>query len=212
MPTAEAAPLSPSSPSHSSKTALRAQCRRVRAEAAARLGPAAANALPRWAASLGKGPGARVAGYWPLGDEIDPRPLMLALHAQGCPLCLPVVLSKAEPLLFRAWSPDDALEAGPHGTQHPSPDSPCVTPDIILVPLLAFDEKGFRLGYGGGYYDRTLAALRRTGTVRAIGLAFAAQKVGQIPAEPWDQPLEAILTEAGLNWCQTLEESAVERK
>lgn len=161
--------------------------------------PAAAAALlVAHAPRLGLAAGAVVAGYWPLGDEIDPRPLMAALAGLGCRLALPVVVSRAAPLEFRAWAMGDVLEAGPHCTAHPSETAPRLRPDVLLVPLLGFDRGGWRLGYGGGYYDRTLQSLRETARVRAIGLAFAAQEMAAVPRDGHDQPLEAIVTEREL--------------
>lgn len=154
--------------------------------------------LARHVHALDPAAGAVVAGYWPLGDEIDPVPLMAALADAGCVLALPVVLGRDLALEFRQWRPGDALVPGPHGTRQPGPQAPVLVPRSLLVPLLAFDARGFRLGYGGGYYDRTLAGLRAKGSVRAIGLAYAAQLVAQLPTDPWDQPMDAILTETGL--------------
>ena len=178
------------------KSDLRRQAARQRAEAAARAG-FAAMALAEHAAALGLAAGTVVAGYWPLGDEVDPRPLMAALAQLGCLLALPVVMGRGEALVFRAWEAGDELEAGGHGTRHPLAQAKILRPRVVLTPLLAFDRKGFRLGYGGGYYDRTLAELRRTGEVTAIGLAFSAQEVAALPSEPWDQTLDMILTECG---------------
>ena len=179
------------------KIELRRQAARQRAEAAARSG-SAATALAEQAAALDLATGTVVAGYWPLGDEIDPRPLMAALAKTGCVLALPVVMGREEVLVFRAWTPGGELEAGGHGTRHPLAQAAVLRPRVVLTPLLAFDRKGFRLGYGGGYYDRTLAELRRTGEVSAIGLGFAAQEVAALPSEPWDQTLDMILTECGV--------------
>lgn len=185
-------------PPPSSKTELRAAARRVRREAAARLGVAAGTALAGLAASLGLASGATVAGYWPLDGEIDPRPLMAALAGLGHRLALPVVAERGGLLEFRRWSPGEALEPGPHGTRHPPAQAGTVAPAALLVPLLAFDRRGFRLGYGGGYYDRTLAELRRGGSILAVGLAFAAQEVERVPADPWDMPLDLVATEQGV--------------
>lgn len=180
------------------KTELRAAARRTRREAAARQGDAAGAALAGLAASLRLPPGAVVAGYWPLDGEIDPRPLMAALAGLGHPLALPVVAERGAVLEFRRWSPGEALEPGPHRTRHPPVSAGTVAPAALLVPLLAFDRRGFRLGYGGGYYDRTLAGLRRGGTILAAGLAFAAQEVERVPADPWDMPLDLVATEQGV--------------
>lgn len=155
-------------------------------------------ALATLAPALGIAPGAVVAGYWPLGDEIDPLPLMAELARSGCRLALPAVVAAASPLEFRSWSLGTPLELGPHRTRHPPASAGQVVPDVVLVPLLAFDSRGFRLGYGGGYYDRTLAGLRAAGGFRAIGLAFAAQKIARVPDDGWDQALDMIVTEGGV--------------
>lgn len=170
----------------------------VRCAACAQAGEAAAQALAALAPRLDLVAGTVVAGYWPMGDEIDPRPLMNALAAQGCALALPVVTAPAMPLEFRAYTVGDALEPGPHGTVHPAAAAPPRLPRVLLVPLLAFDRGCFRLGYGGGYYDRTLEKLRKNAQVRAIGLAFAAQEVAAVPRDGHDQRLDAIATECGL--------------
>ena len=180
------------------KTTLRRQSALARAEASGRLGASAGAALAATAAMLALPAGAVVAGYWPLGDEIDPRPLMAALAGRGHALALPVVAGPGEALAFRAWTPGDALEAGGHGTRHPPAGAADLVPSVVLTPLLAFDRRGLRLGYGGGYYDRTLARLRHESGVIAIGLAFAAQEVPLLPADPWDLPLDMIITECGV--------------
>jgi 5-formyltetrahydrofolate cyclo-ligase len=102
-----------------------------------------------------------VSGFWPMKEELDIRPLLIELFNEGCQLCLPVVTGKGQPLVFRAWRPGDALEQGVFGTLHPSPRREQLDPDALIVPLLACDEDGWRLGYGGGFYDRTLRGLRR---------------------------------------------------
>lgn len=141
--------------------------------------------------------GAVVAGYWPLRQEIDVRPLLARLRAHGCVIALPVVLAPHRPLLFRVWRTGTRLETGAYGTRHPGTTAATVVPDLVLVPLLAFDRAGFRLGYGGGYYDRTLAALRRRRKVLALGIAFAGQAVAAVPRDRFDQPLDGIVTERG---------------
>lgn len=119
---------------------------------------------------------------------------MAALQARGHPLCLPVVTDKVGALAFRAWAPGDPLVEGVFGTQVPHPDRPAVEPTILLVPLLAFDRAGYRLGYGGGYYDRTLAALAHNRPT-SIGLAFASQEVNTLPHEAHDRRLNWVITE-----------------
>nr|WP_241865545.1 5-formyltetrahydrofolate cyclo-ligase [Paracoccus salsus] len=132
-----------------------------------------------------------LSGYWPMRGEADPRPAMAA-HAGR--LCLPVVTGKAVPLVFRAWD-GGPLVAGPFGTSHPAESAEVLTPEVLIVPLAAFDRTGNRIGYGGGYYDRTLQLLRESGSVVAIGLAFGAQELAEIPAESFDQPLNMIVTD-----------------
>ena len=138
-----------------------------------------------------------VAGYWPIGSEMDPRPLMLALHDKGACLALPVVKAVGEPLAFRAFDFDDALAPGIMGTPEPTTSKPLLDPDLLLVPLLGFDRMGLRLGQGGGFYDRTLEAIRAKRKITAIGIAFAAQEVASLPFLAHDQKLDAIVTEQG---------------
>jgi 5-formyltetrahydrofolate cyclo-ligase len=175
------------------KAALRAEAKRVR-EAAFEASPHAAHEL---AAQFLRAiePGRIVAGYAPIGSEIDSIPLLALLAVRGVSLCLPVVRKGARILEFRAWAPGDMLEQGVFGTRHPSLDSQVVRPDMVLVPMLAFNESGHRLGYGGGYYDATLQSLRATGSVTAVGCAFAAQRVASLPVETNDQPLDWLVTE-----------------
>jgi 5-formyltetrahydrofolate cyclo-ligase len=136
-----------------------------------------------------------VSGFWPIKEEIDIRPLMIDLFNEGCQLALPVVQGKGQRLLFRAWRPGDALEAGVFGTLQPSVKREVIEPEALLVPLLACDEDGWRLGYGGAFYDRTLAALRRRGKITAVGVGFDAQRVPEVPHGPQDQRLDWLLTD-----------------
>jgi len=142
--------------------------------------------------------GAVVGGFWPIEGEIDPRPLMLALAARGHPLCLPVAGARGTPLLFRLFHFGDALIPGRFGTREPPPDAAAIEPDWLVVPLLAFDRQGNRLGFGAGYYDATLALLRTRRRLFALGVAFAAQEVPNVPAGEGDQRLDAVATEAEL--------------
>jgi 5-formyltetrahydrofolate cyclo-ligase len=139
--------------------------------------------------------GAIVSAYWPMGDELDPRPLIHRIQAAGHTVGLPVVVAKAAPLIFRDWTPQTRFVPGGFKTEVPEPSAPEVVPTVLLVPLLAFDLKGYRLGYGGGFYDRTLVKLRAAGKVTAIGLAYEGQRVDAVPRAEYDQPLDAILTE-----------------
>ncbi|WP_104492564.1 5-formyltetrahydrofolate cyclo-ligase [Paracoccus denitrificans] len=144
-------------------------------------------------AALAPHRGKVLAGYWPMRGEADPRPAMAAHEG---PVCLPVVTGPARPLEFRAY--DGRLEPGRFGTSHPPADSPVLVPEVLIVPLAGFDRAGHRLGYGGGFYDRTLAGLRAQRPVAAIGLAYAVQEIRAIPAEATDQPLDLIVTDRGV--------------
>ncbi|MEM9974157.1 MAG: 5-formyltetrahydrofolate cyclo-ligase [Pseudomonadota bacterium] len=135
-----------------------------------------------------------LAGYLPIRTEIDPLPVMAAW---GGEVCVPVVTGQGQPLAFRRWAPEVRLTPSAFGVMIPEADVPAV-PDVLIVPLLAFDEAGYRLGYGGGYYDRTLAALRQAQPVFAVGFAYGAQEAAALPREPTDAALDAIVTEAGV--------------
>ena len=140
-------------------------------------------------------PGAIVAGFMPLKSEISPLPLMRKLAEAGARLALPVVAGKGLPLIMRGWTFGAPLASGVWGIREPMPDAPAVDPDILIVPLLAFDRRGYRLGYGAGYYDMTLTALRARKPVVAIGIAYAAQEVDTVPITPRDARLDLVLTE-----------------
>lgn len=141
--------------------------------------------------------GGCIAGYAAIRSEIDPAPGLERLNTQGYQICLPVVEGPARPLGFRAWTPGEPLIPGAFGALIPESAEP-TTPDLLIVPLLAFDARGFRLGYGGGFYDRTLERLRASRPTKALGFAYAAQQQDQVPTEPTDQPLDGIVTERGL--------------
>ena len=140
-------------------------------------------------------PGAIVSGFMPLKSEINPLPLMRTLADAGAKLALPVVAGKGKPLTMRAFTFGDVLASGVWGIREPKPEAPEVFPDILLVPLLAFDRSGHRIGYGAGYYDMTITALRARKSVAAVGIAFAAQEVAQVPSTPRDARLDLVLTE-----------------
>jgi 5-formyltetrahydrofolate cyclo-ligase len=143
-------------------------------------------------------PSTVVAGYAPIRSEIDPAQLMQRFAAAGAALAMPAISARNAALAFRAWKLDDALVPGAFGISEPPATAGEVVPDIVLVPLVAFDRSGHRIGYGAGYYDRTLASLRRQKTVTAIGLAFAVQEIAQVPALPHDARLNYVLTETDL--------------
>src|SRR6266403_85367 len=139
-------------------------------------------------------PGAVVAGYSPIRSEIDPVPLMRKLAVPGVRLALPAIMAGDQPLKFRAWSPGDRLQRGRLGILEPSAEKE-VIPDILLVPLAAFDRAGHRIGYGAGHYDRTLEQLRKLKAIAAVGIAAAVQEVEAVPALLHDAVLDYVLTE-----------------
>ena len=139
-----------------------------------------------------------IAGYWAVGSEIDLTPLLGDLDQKGCIVSLPVVVKKKSPLIFRRWHLCDELMEGPFKTLQPKPTCKEITPNVILVPLLAFDEQKFRLGQGGGFYDRTLQKLKNVDNkVVSIGIGFAAQQVNAVPCDKFDERLDFIVTEDG---------------
>jgi 5-formyltetrahydrofolate cyclo-ligase len=180
------------------KKRLRAVMKSARDQAAARMGPEAAARLAAHSIDFaGVTPPACVSGFLPIGAEIDPLPLMSRLHSEGYALALPVMVAKGVPLEFRAWAPGEPLAEVTWGIREPLATAQVVEPDVVLGPLLAFDAEGFRLGYGGGFYDRTLARLRAAKPVVAIGLAFDEQRVDEVPRTTYDEPLDWVLTPSG---------------
>ena len=183
------------------KTELRSRMRAWRrslGEAGAASAESAAGHVPSMLAGLSAAAGAVAAVYRPLGSEMDPGPVAGALCAAGFRLALPRVEAYDAPLAFRAWSPGDPLEPDLSDCAAPLDLAEVVEPDLVIVPLLAFDAHGGRLGQGGGYYDRTMAALRsREPRPAFVGLAFAGQQVDALPHEPHDERLDGVLTEAG---------------
>ncbi len=177
------------------KAALRARAKKTRRSAATKTGNAAAEAARLFLESFPADDGLTIALYSTIGDEFDTAPLAAALFDAGARLALPVMAGADAPLIFRAWTRDAPLRAGAHEILEPEDSAPAAAPDIIVVPLLAFDRTGARLGYGGGYYDRTLGALRQSRRIAAVGLGYAAQEVDAVPAGPLDQRLDWIITE-----------------
>ena len=177
------------------KKTLRKDAKKKRAEAYRLLPNAAAELCHKLFNTIDLPEGAVVSAYWPLGDELDPMPLLNALHAKGYRPVLPVIVGAGKPLIFRSWAPGDELDDAGFGTREPQPDKDALEPDVLFVPLLAFDRAGYRLGYGGGFYDRTLDKLRAVKPVTAIGIAYAAQEMDAVLRGPYDQPLDWIATE-----------------
>jgi 5-formyltetrahydrofolate cyclo-ligase len=182
------------------KATLRAEMQLKRERAHAAAGPAASLSLrDQFFAALGpvlkELPGAVVSGFWPFGPEMDIRPILYHLQAAGHPIALPVVVRRGLPLLFRAWHPGQPLVTGSFGVPRPDKDQPELTPRVLIVPLLAFDRAGYRLGYGGGFYDRTLSSLRAHGPALAVGVGFAMQEVASVPRNSEDQQLDWMVTE-----------------
>ena len=131
-----------------------------------------------------------VSAYWPMRSEADPRPILEALHERGLPLCLPAIVDKH--MRFRRWAPWEPIVPGGFGTLVPAPEQPQVKPAILIVPLAAFDRRGYRIGYGKGYYDRAIAELEPAAT---IGIAYSAQEIAEVPAEAHDRRLDWIVTQ-----------------
>ena len=139
-----------------------------------------------------------IAGYWPIFSEFDVKPLLQKLSCAGITVSLPAVIPDQKTLVFQSWSKSMQLVKGPYGTLQPVGSSALITPDILMIPLLAFDSAGGRLGYGGGYYDRTLAKLRKEKEVTAVGIAYAGQEINEVPTCSSDQMLDWIVTEADI--------------
>lgn len=169
---------------------------RKSADASTDLAPATAALLAAVEDQLaGRGAGI-IAGYMPIRTEIDPRPAMAAL-SRAHRIAVPVIVGDGLPLKFRHWTPEAAMVPGPFGAQVPA-EGDWLVPDLIILPLVAFDRRGTRLGYGGGFYDRSLAQLTEAASrPAAIGFAYAAQELPELPREPTDQPLDLIVTEIG---------------
>jgi 5-formyltetrahydrofolate cyclo-ligase len=172
-------------------TATRARCR-------AAAGNAGQQACRHFMESIGFPSGGAVSAYLPVKDEFDVLPIALTAHVLGHLVGMPVVAGRGKPLVFREWTPETPLIVGALGIPVPPEDALALVPRLLLVPMLAFDRAGYRLGYGGGFYDRTLAALRALDprTV-AVGVAYAGQQVEAVPRGPHDEPLDWIVTEEG---------------
>jgi len=176
------------------KKALRDEARARRAALAR---PDFAARLAAHADAIGIGTASLVGAYVALPGEADPHLLLQALALKGCTFAFPRVVEKGAALAFHRWKPGDVMTSGAYGIAEPRPDWPIAHPRILLVPLLAFDAQGHRLGYGGGYYDRTIATLKHKGPLRTIGVAYAGQEVPELPGEPHDARLDGVVTEEG---------------
>ena len=177
------------------KAVLRAEALAKRDALPPDLRAGAAETLARRAFPVTVRPGTVVSSYMPIRSELSPLALLRRLAESGASLALPKVVARGRPLVMRAWTWGGPLVRGQWGIREPAPDAPEVEPDILLVPLAAFDRHGYRIGYGAGYYDMTIAALRAKKPVVAIGIGFAAQEIAAVPAMPYDEPLDFVLTE-----------------
>lgn len=192
--------------SPTSKTDLRAKMLALRAEVADSVRTAFAERLAAVGPALVRSEDRPtfdpvVSVYWPIRSEADPLRLADVLARSGLVTALPVTVARGQPLEFRAWRPGDPHVVGRWGIGQPAPGAAIVEPDVLFVPLAAFDRRGARIGYGAGYYDATLEALRRRKSLRAIGVAFACQEALFLPTETHDQPLDFVVTERDLFLC-----------
>jgi len=199
----------PSAPIEVSKAELRRDALASRDAMSGELRAAAAEQLAARPLPIPIPHGARVSGFFPMRSEINPIPLMRRLAERGAKLALPIVVGRGHPLLFRAWAFGDPLRSGVWGIREPNrlpaeplPEAPEVLPDVVLVPLAAFDRTGHRIGYGAGYYDLTLRRLRTIKPVTALGIAFAAQEIAAVPATAGDARLDLVLTEREVIDCR----------
>jgi 5-formyltetrahydrofolate cyclo-ligase len=184
------------------KKKIRAEAVERRAQAHRKWGSGAGTALASHELPIEARSGQEVvSGFYPVDSEIDVRPLLGRLAGDGWVPSLPVVIAKHQPLEFRRWYPGEPTVMGRWEIPRPADSAALVEPDVLLVPMLAFDKAGYRLGYGGGFYDRTLALLRSRKKVLAVGAAYAAQEIDAVPRDGHDQPLDFIMTEEGWFRC-----------
>lgn len=183
------------SPVAASKSDLRAATLAQRDAMPAAERQAAAETLAARGLPVEVKPGQIVSGFMPMKTEINPLPLLRKLAGEGAKLALPCIVGRGKPLIMRAYQFGDAFKSGQWGIREPMPEAPEVKPDILLVPLVCFDRSGQRIGYGAGYYDRTIANLRALKKLTTIGVAFAMQEIPQVPATEHDERLDFVLTE-----------------
>lgn len=185
------------------KKALRRRAKATRAAAFARHGSASGEALARHGIGFADPiPGGFVSSFLAIGEEIDPMPLMRRLWAEGHRVGLPVMIGKGQPLVFRQWREGEPLGDVQWGIREPLASAAVIMPDVMLVPLLAFDARGYRLGYGGGFYDRSIAEIRAQKPVLTIGLAYDELEVDAVPHTDYDERLDWVLTPSGPRKCQ----------
>ncbi len=173
------------------RTTVLARRMTIDADAAAERAGAVAR---RMLALLGRFPVGTISAFRSFGDEIGTAPLLGALAGKGYRIGLPIVIGRGKPLIFRQWRPGDVMGSGPFGIEQPLPTSPELEPDILVVPMAAFDREGYRVGYGGGFYDRSLAGLRARKPITAIGLAYDEQEVDAVPRDAHDARLDHLVT------------------
>lgn len=185
------------------KRELRALAKQRRAQAYERHGSAAGERLASVGLGFANAPEqASFSGFLAIGEEIDPMPLMRRLWHAGHAIGLPVMVGKARPLVFRQWREGEPLNEVQWGIREPAPDAAVIVPDVVLVPLLAFDARGYRLGYGGGFYDRSIAEIRQAKPVITVGLAYDELEVDAVPHDAYDQRLDWVLTPSGPRNCR----------
>jgi 5-formyltetrahydrofolate cyclo-ligase len=177
------------------KAQLRASALALRDALPAEMRQAAAEQIASRAFPLALQAGTVISGFMPMKSEINPIPLLRRLAQAGAQLALPAIAGRGKPLSMRAWKFGDPFKAGQWGIREPVADAPAVEPDILIVPLACFDCRGHRIGYGAGYYDMTIAALRAKKKITAIGIAFALQEIPLVPATERDERLDLVLTE-----------------
>jgi 5-formyltetrahydrofolate cyclo-ligase len=191
-------------PSAAAKTLLRTEILARRSAVTDAAAAAFAQRIAAVGATFAAERSARIASaYWPVKGEASPMPLLEELALRHVLTALPVMIARDSALAFRHWRPGERLVAAKFGIMEPAADRPEVAPDLIFLPLLAFDRRGHRLGYGAGFYDRTLAGLRASAEVTTVGIAYAVQEVPEIPAEDHDQRLDFVLTDREWIICQS---------
>lgn len=183
------------SPVEGSKAALRAVALSLRDALPPTMRQAAAEAIARRPLPVAVTPGLIVSAFSPMKTEINPMPLLRKFAEAGCRLALPCIAGRGHPLIMRTWDVGAPMESGQWGIREPAAAAAEVAPDIVIVPLAAFDRAGHRIGYGAGYYDMTLHKLRGLKNIVAIGIAFAAQEIARVPATERDERLDLVLTE-----------------